>query len=394
MGSGGAEAAAGCAAMSLERVRWFVLDEADRMLDSGFAEDLDAIVALLGPQAGGGPARSPDAGMHPRTWMFSATFPAAIELLAERLLAPGTLHISVGHARKEWEDEEAGQRLLTAASVRQCFEHMRGRGAPRARRLLEILRDAVPRDDGEGTSQGEGGGEVADSMAEGGQRLRRIRQRQQLDGLAAGDEDGVGPRGCEAVGRGRVLVFVMFKQEAVDVAKALVHKGLRARALQGDMSQRQRELAMQAFRSGEVMILVATDVAARGLDVEGVTTVVNYSLGMSVAGYVHRVGRCGRAAALGRAITFICDADQKLVPELLELLGRARQAVPDWLREIGADAQRAAIREAQGGGRAELTEEEQYDLQERIANRERQRQALRTKKTKGRTQSGKKKKKR
>lgn len=86
-------------------------------------------------------------------------------------------------------------------------------------------------------------------------------------------------------------MFVVFKKEAKDVAKALADHGFEAAALQGDMSQKARFLTLQRFRDGTVNVLVATDVAARGLDIPGVDLVVNYSLGTSIDMYIHRIGR-------------------------------------------------------------------------------------------------------
>ena len=132
---------------------------------------------------------------------------------------------------------------------------------------------------------------------------------------------------------------------------------------------------MAAFRSGAARILVATDVAARGLDVQHVTAVINTSLGMSLENYVHRVGRCGRAGATGVATTFVVDGDQALVPPLVALLERSRQSVPpemrDLARKVDADVARAAAGTARGQGCAD-NEEEDERAQMQISNREKQ----------------------
>jgi len=96
-------------------------------------------------------------------------------------------------------------------------------------------------------------------------------------------------------GRAKVLVFVLFKREAKALSSMLASEGWNASALQGNMSQAARTRSLQGFRDAETAVLVATDVAARGLDVSSVTHVVNFSLGLSIDSYVHRIGRCGRA---------------------------------------------------------------------------------------------------
>jgi superfamily II DNA/RNA helicase len=109
--------------------------------------------------------------------------------------------------------------------------------------------------------------------------------------------------------RGLSMVFTTTKRQAQQVADDLVDRGFKAAALHGDMSQQLRERAMKQFRDGLVDILVATDVAARGIDVEGVTHVVNYSCPDDEKTYLHRIGRTGRAGASGIAITFVDWAD-------------------------------------------------------------------------------------
>ena len=191
-----------------------------------------------------------------------------------------------------------------------------------------------------------------------------------------------------------MLVFVLYKKEATDIGKMLVSRGFSAVSLQGDMSQSARSRAMQTFRDGEASVLVATDVAARGLDVAEVTHVINFSFGLSVENYVHRVGRCGRAGRKGEAITFFVDGDEKFAPELLELLHRSAVAagqktpVPSqWLREMAVDA---VAKEKKDSTKVQkpMTEEEEEELERRLENRERQRQQQQQKKAKERAGRG------
>src|SRR5690606_25860896 len=109
----------------------------------------------------------------------------------------------------------------------------------------------------------------------------------------------------QAEGRGLTMVFTRTKRTAAKVADELVERGFAAAAIHGDLGQGAREQAMRAFRSGKVDVLVATDVAARGIDVEAVTHVVNYQCPEDEKTYLHRIGRTGRAGATGTAITFV-----------------------------------------------------------------------------------------
>jgi len=109
----------------------------------------------------------------------------------------------------------------------------------------------------------------------------------------------------QAEGRGLTIVFCRTKRSADQVAGALTTRGFAAAAVHGDLGQGQRERAMRAFRNGKVDVLVATDVAARGLDVEDVTHVVNYECPEDDKAYLHRIGRTGRAGRSGVAVTFV-----------------------------------------------------------------------------------------
>ncbi len=123
----------------------------------------------------------------------------------------------------------------------------------------------------------------------------------------------------------RVLVFTRTKHGANRVAKQLSQMQVRADAIHGDKSQNARQAALETFRSGGTRVLVATDLAARGIDVEGVTHVINYDRPMDPESYVHRIGRTGRAGAAGIAISF-CDAAERSCLRAIERL--IRQAVP------------------------------------------------------------------
>jgi ATP-dependent RNA helicase RhlE len=120
---------------------------------------------------------------------------------------------------------------------------------------------------------------------------------------------------------GPVLVFVRTKQGAERLARRLASFGLRAAALHADRTQQQRTQAVEGFRGGHYTVLVATDVAARGLDIDGITHVVNFEVPGSRETYVHRVGRTGRAAATGTALTLVAPEEQRALQALQRSFG-------------------------------------------------------------------------
>ncbi len=119
------------------------------------------------------------------------------------------------------------------------------------------------------------------------------------------DKDEVVGRILQAEGRGKTVIFTKTKRQASKVSEELVDRGFNATALHGDMTQEARERSMIAFRTGKKDILVATEVAARGIDVDDVTHVINYTIPEDEKAYLHRVGRTGRAGRLGIAVTFV-----------------------------------------------------------------------------------------
>ena len=119
------------------------------------------------------------------------------------------------------------------------------------------------------------------------------------------DKDEVVGRILQAEGRGKTVIFCRTKRQAAKLSDELIDRGFNASALHGDMSQEAREKSMISFRTGKKDILVATEVAARGIDVDDVTHVINYSVPEDEKAYLHRVGRTGRAGRLGTAVTFV-----------------------------------------------------------------------------------------
>jgi superfamily II DNA/RNA helicase len=226
-------------ALALDHVEYFVLDEADRMLDMGFIHDIRRIVTKL-------PAKR-------QTLFFSATMPKEITDLANSMLRD-PVRVAVTPA------------ATTVERVDQRIIHIERGG--KAALLAEVLR-AEPID--------------------------------------------------------RALVFTRTKHGADKVVRTLAKAGLNAAAIHGNKSQGQRERVLAAFRTGQLRTLIATDIAARGIDVDGVSHVINYDLPNIPESYVHRIGRTARAGAAGIAISF-CDAEERAFLRDIEKL--IRMSIP------------------------------------------------------------------
>lgn len=132
------------------------------------------------------------------------------------------------------------------------------------------------------------------------------------------------------------VIFVETKRRADEIEVDLWEAGLRVCAIHGDRDQQQRENALEAFKSGDNPILVATDVAARGLDISNVGLVINYDMPKQMDDYVHRIGRTGRAGKRGTAIGFV-NEKCRYCNELAGLLRQANQEVPGWLSQVAKE---------------------------------------------------------
>jgi superfamily II DNA/RNA helicase len=433
------------AVLSLSEVGLLVLDEADRLLlDPGFEEDLLTLRRLLGTE-------------YRRVWtfFFSATWADATRALAADLLSDDAVHITVGSKTlAAVATVEQRVELLTAKGAprfsRLCAvlteylgepsesHHTRNPGASAAEALgkLQVKEEestSAPVVKSKRTPGGfaalmmDDSDDDAASADNAGDDEQKIIAASDRDVASASPSDHALPahaasvhsqvsspgesRACDTTAAAgalslnaesastadgsSVLVFVVYKKEAKDIAAALVERGFAAVALQGDMSQSARSAALQRFRDGSAKVLVATDVAARGLDIGGISHVVNFSLGGSIDTYVHRIGRCGRAGRAGVAHSFVVDGDEHLLPALVEVLGRNRQVVhPDVALAARRAATKAAAAEARGAGegRRPPTEDEEYILEQRQANRERQLELQKQSKLKGRAEGGQRRK--
>jgi len=147
---------------------------------------------------------------------------------------------------------------------------------------------------------------------------------------------------------GQILVFTATKRTADQVTWLLNNEGYHAVAIHGDKDQKQREDALKCFREGVMSILVATDVAARGLDIPNVLYVIQYDLPSNIDDYVHRIGRTGRRGNSGIAISFVNPSNRSIFQDLLNLLHESKQKVPTWFSKMCASAERE--REFRRGG--------------------------------------------
>ena len=253
--------------VSMRRARFLVLDEADRMLDMGFINDVDAIVRRI--------------PMSRQTLLFSATFPQEIKALSERyLMHPETVRID------------------TAIRVKESVEHA----------FLEVP------------------------------------SRQKVDLLLTVlDRDK--PSKC--------LVFTATREMTSELARRLRTRNHEVVSLSSLLSQANRERALTAFRTGVFDVLVATDVAARGLDIDDIDLVVNFDVPMHAEEYVHRIGRTGRAHRTGKALTLVSELDRARAAQIEEMLGHAirREQVEGFSYAPPRQDERAGRHGGRGGRR-------------------------------------------
>ncbi len=221
--------------LRLDQTQVLVLDEADHMLDLGFADEVERIAQALPRQR--------------QTLLFSATMPPPIASLARQMLRD-PVAVAAGPAATPAPRIDQRVVFLDAGEKRPL--------------LIDLLR-----------------------------------------------------RGRMA----RTLVFTRTRQSAETLVASLDAAGLRASAIHGDKSQPQRDRILAGFRAGTFPVLVATDLAARGLDIDGLTHVVNYELPEAPEAYVHRVGRTARAGARGIAITFCSGPERAALRAIEKLLG-------------------------------------------------------------------------
>ncbi|KAK2933828.1 hypothetical protein FoTM2_005072 [Fusarium oxysporum f. sp. vasinfectum] len=252
--------------VDLSQVTFAVLDEADRMLDKGFEEDIKQILGACLPRE------------KRQTLMFTATWPQSVQTLASSFMVT-PVKIAIGSGGKETADGSV--ELQANTRITQRVEVLEPR--EKEFRLLQLLKEH---------QQG----------------------KQKND---------------------RILVFCLYKKEATRVENFLSRKGIRVGGIHGDLRQEQRTRSLEAFKSGATPVLVATDVAARGLDIPEVKLVINVTFPLTIEDYVHRIGRTGRAGKTGEAITFFTVEDKSHSGSLVNILRGANQPVPEDLLKFG-----------------------------------------------------------
>jgi ATP-dependent RNA helicase DDX3X len=151
----------------------------------------------------------------------------------------------------------------------------------------------------------------------------------------------------EQVEEGLTLIFVETKRKADEIENSLREEGYPATSIHGDRAQWEREEALKLFKSGRLPILVATDVAARGLDIPNVNHVINYDLPTNIDDYVHRIGRTGRAGNQGTATSFVNESNRGILNELWATLEETKQEIPTWFQSMCSSAGRFG---GSGGG--------------------------------------------
>ncbi|KAH3680983.1 hypothetical protein WICPIJ_008033 [Wickerhamomyces pijperi] len=152
---------------------------------------------------------------------------------------------------------------------------------------------------------------------------------------------------------GLTLIFVETKRMADVLSNFLISQNFYATSIHGDRSQHERERALESFRSGKFPILVATAVAARGLDIPNVTHVINYDLPSDIDDYVHRIGRTGRAGNTGVATAFFNRGNKNIVKDFVEILTEAKQEVPQFLTAIARESSRGGSMRGGRGGKTQ-----------------------------------------
>jgi superfamily II DNA/RNA helicase len=227
--------------LDLSKLSFFVLDEADRMLDMGFSDDILSIAKML-PEG------------H-QTIMFSATMPTKIQQLARTLLDhPAEVKIAVS---------KPAEKIQQSAYV--CYEPQK----------LGIIRHL----------------------------------------FKAGELQ-------------RVIIFSGKKDKVKDITRELKHMKINCAPMHSDLSQAERDEVMYKFKAGQVDVLVATDIVARGIDIDDILMVINYDVPHDAEDYVHRIGRTARAQRDGVAITFVSDADMRYFADIERFLEKDIQKNP------------------------------------------------------------------
>lgn len=260
----------------LSHLDHLVLDEADRMLDMGFEEDVRYIISQC---------KSNELGR--QTVMFSATWPVAIRKIAMDFMI-NPVRVYVGFESIVANDGSSGS---SNVGVDDSLSANR-----RVKQTIEVIED----------------------------RQRENRLRTLLNQVHTGQRS-----------KDRVLVFALYKKEAERLEHTLRRDGWNCCSIHGNKNQVARTEALAQFKDGTCPLLVATDVAARGLDIPNVEVVINFTFPLTIEDYVHRIGRTGRAGKTGESYTFFQPTDKSHAGELQQILKQVNQPIPTELAKFG-----------------------------------------------------------
>jgi len=237
---------------SMDRVTYLVLDEADRMLDQGFAPEIRYIVSYIRKQR--------------QTLMFTATWPMQVQQLAMEFL-DDPVRVTIGST-----ELTSNTRITQYVDCCKPYE--------KDGRLQELLKKVHKKGN-------------------------------------------------------KILLFALYKKEAARLETTLARKGYKVGSIHGDKNQLDRQKALEDFKKGTVPLLVATDVAARGLDIPNVEHVINVTFPLTIEDYVHRIGRTGRGGKTGESHTFFTEDEKPLAGALVKILQDAKQVVPEGMYSFG-----------------------------------------------------------
>ncbi|KAK9460349.1 P-loop containing nucleoside triphosphate hydrolase protein [Lipomyces oligophaga] len=247
--------------IDLGAISYLVLDEADRMLEKGFEQDIKRVMSATDKSKR-------------KTVMFTATWPPSVRDLASSYLSD-PVKVMIGDRESELKANSRIEQIVEVVDPRE-----------KENRLLQVLKQYIP----------------------------NPRQHQKDN---------------------KILIFALYKKEASRVEQMLTRRGYNIAAIHGDLSQVQRTSALESFKNGTCPLLLATDVAARGLDIPAVKLVINLTFPLTAEDYVHRIGRTGRAGQSGKAITFFTEHEKHLSGALVNVLRGANQRVPESLLKFG-----------------------------------------------------------
>uniref|UniRef100_A0A0G4GIM2 RNA helicase n=1 Tax=Chromera velia CCMP2878 TaxID=1169474 RepID=A0A0G4GIM2_9ALVE len=276
--------------VSLKSVETLVLDEADRMLDMGFEEDMRLLIGSC-PESR-------------QTVMFSATWPETVRSLASEFLSK-PMKVTIG-----LDQAGAGGKLAVSDAISQTVEIVEDK--KKNFRLLDLLRKYANEKGGPGKNV-------------------------------------------------KILVFALYKKEAAFLGgflqKQLKEQKLKVASIHGDMSQEARSASLESFKTGESQVLVATDVAGRGLDIPLVDVVINATFPLTIEDYVHRIGRTGRGGRKGTSHTLFTAGEKDRAGALIDVLRGAGAEVPKSLLDL------AGVKEGDTGpADSKATKKKKHDL--------------------------------